>query len=62
MFIYRCHFALVLKSPDGEWPIKYMCFFFIIDQGAYSNTGTQRGGDGGLLERRCFLELEREIE
>ena len=23
MFIYHCLFALVLKSPNGEWPITY---------------------------------------
>ena len=23
MFIYHCLFTLVLKSPDGEWPITY---------------------------------------
>ena len=23
IFIYHCLFTLVLKSPDGEWPITY---------------------------------------
>ena len=27
MFIYHCLFALVLKSPNGEWPITYTFTF-----------------------------------
>ena len=27
MFIYHCLFTLVLKSPNGEWPITYTYIF-----------------------------------
>ena len=27
ILIYHCLFTLVLKSPSGEWPITYNCFF-----------------------------------
>ena len=33
MFIYHYSFTLVLKSPDGEWPITYIIIIIIIKSG-----------------------------
>ena len=30
MFIYHYLFTLVLKSPDGEWPITYIIIIIVI--------------------------------
>ena len=32
MFIYHYLFTLVLKSPDGEWPITYIIIIIIEDR------------------------------
>ena len=37
MFIYHCLFALVLKSPDGEWPITYT---YTAQSGGYEVQGS----------------------
>ena len=59
MFIYHYLFTLVLKSPDGEWPITYTFTFTFTEQSAKHHEDTR------ILQSlfyRDVVSLARKIE
>ena len=44
--LFQLFVSLAMKSPSGEWSIKYVCMFFLIN--VWSHFCKQR-----LLPRRC---------
>ena len=56
MFIYHYNlFTLVLKSPDGEWPITYtFTFTFVFALSSRNETHTAKFKSAAILALACF--------